>query len=89
MMTIVQCEYCGNSSLPFGNVSVDLTMHKSEIVCKHCNNISKEIQNMMFCTTECLLHYMRDVLDGKRPFAWKEPPWINQPVIEKKKKYER
>jgi hypothetical protein len=69
MMQIVECDYCGNSSLPFGNVSIDLTLRKSEILCKHCNNISNETQSLMFCTIGCLVEYMKEVIDGKRPLC--------------------
>lgn len=84
-MQIVTCEYCGNSDLPFGNVSVSLTLNKSEITCKHCNGIHNEHQDMMFCTIGCLVEYMKEVMDGKRQFAWKAYPWEKPPVLEEKK----
>lgn len=82
-MQIVTCEYCGNSSLPFGNISVELTLRKSEITCKHCNGIRDEHQGMMFCTIGCLVEYMKEVLDGKRVIAWKGYSWEKPPIIEK------
>ena len=71
-MREITCEYCGNSSLPFGNVSVDLTLSKSEITCHHCNGVNTAYQHMMFCTIRCLNEYMKEVSDGKRQLAWKE-----------------
>ena len=73
-MQIIECEYCGNSDLPFGNVSIDLTFRKSEIICQHCNYVNDGTQSMMFCTIGCLVEYMKQVLDGDKELKWKEPP---------------
>ena len=66
MMLVIHCEYCGNSSLPFEGVHVNLELNRSKISCNHCNNVIDEKQSMMFCTIDCFVEYMRQVLDGNR-----------------------
>jgi len=75
MMQVIHCEYCGNSSLPFDVVHVNLELNRSRIDCKHCNNVVNEKQDMMFCTIGCLIEYMKQVLDGNKELKWKEYEW--------------
>lgn len=72
MMQIILCENCKQSSIPFGQVSVDIDLKKSEKCCEHCNSTKNEAQHYFFCSMNCFMEYMRKVIEGKKTFKWKE-----------------
>ena len=71
MMQVINCKQCGNSSLPFGNVSVSLDLVKSNY-CEHCRKSETQKQYYFFCSIGCLVEYMKQVLDGNKELKWKE-----------------
>ena len=70
MMEIIRCEHCGNDTIPFGTVSVDLDLKMSEW-CKCCYQSKTQTQHHFFCTIGCLVEYMKKVLDGEKELKFK------------------
>jgi hypothetical protein len=73
MMTIIQCEQCGNSSIPFGVVSVNVTLSKSKL-CDKCNKTEAETQNHFFCSVGCFYEFIAQDLNTTEEHRlwWKE-----------------
>lgn len=71
MMQLIHCKTCKGTTIGLGNVSVDVTLSKSDY-CEHCRECKTEKQNYFFCSTNCYLQYLKEVVCGKAEFSWKE-----------------
>ena len=55
-MEIIGCKNCGEEHIPFGSVSVNITLEKHSW-CEHCRESKTEKQEYFFCSVKCLHEY--------------------------------
>lgn len=72
MMEVIHCVNCGNSSIEFDTVSVNVTLRKTVQPCKHCSQTRTEEQHFFFCSDKCHTEFNAKVVAGKAAYKWKE-----------------
>jgi hypothetical protein len=69
MMREIHCENCGNSTIEFESVIVDVKF-KKQTFCDHCYQTHSQEQYHFFCSEKCFKEYMTKMIDEKIEFGW-------------------
>jgi len=71
MLEIIRCKNCGNSSIPLGAITINVTL-KKHTWCEHCKNSDTAEQHAFFCSNKCFHEYMKKVINKEAELKWKE-----------------
>lgn len=71
MMEVIHCKNCGGSTIPFGVVSVNVTLSKSQW-CQSCYHTDTEKQDYFFCSEQCFHAFMLLVVNGEKEIKWQQ-----------------
>ena len=58
MMQIIRCRNCNESSVPFGQVSVNVVFSKSVRCCESCNSTRESKIPVFFCSPQCVEEFL-------------------------------
>jgi hypothetical protein len=68
MMQIIECKNCGKEGIPFGSISVNITLNKSKF-CDHCYRSNQETQSYFFCSINCFYQFIES---NNGQIKWKD-----------------